>query len=149
MTLARRGDLDVLVSHRLKMWGDIHPELGAAVDGSRKITRTWIRKRLLEKRLVGFIVRTSRGAVAGSGCIWVREEQPRPTGPRLVVPYLMSMYTERPYRRKGVARLVVQSAIKWCTDRKYDRIILHASAEGRPLYLGLGFEPTNEMRLKL
>ncbi len=131
------------------MWGDIHPELGAAVGESKKITRTWIRKRLSEKRLVGFIARTSGGTVAGSGCIWVREEQPRPTSPRLVVPYLMSMYTERRYRRKGVARLVVKSAVKWCTDRKYDRIILHASAEGRPLYLGLGFEPTNEMRLRL
>lgn len=131
------------------MWGDIHPELGAAVEGSKKITRAWIRRGLSEKSLIGFIARAPGGAVAGSGCIWVREEQPRPTSPGLLVPYLMSMYTERPYRHKGVARLVVKSAMKWCKDRKYDRIILHASAEGKPLYIGLGFEPTNEMRLKL
>ena len=28
-------------------------------------------------------------------------------------------------------------------------LFLHASAEGRPLYEELGFEPTNEMRLRL
>lgn len=34
-------------------------------------------------------------------------------------------------------------------DEQEARVSLHASVEGRPLYEGLGFEPTNEMRLGL
>jgi GNAT superfamily N-acetyltransferase len=149
VTLACPKDLDLLASHRQKMWGDIHPEWKSELRDSYGFTRRWIKRKLADKKLVGFIARADDGAVAGSGCIWIREEQPRPTNPRLEVPYLMSMYTERAYRRKGVARLVVRSALKWCREMKYERVILHASAEGKPLYLSLGFETANEMRLKL
>jgi GNAT superfamily N-acetyltransferase len=142
-------DLDLLVSHRLKMWGDIHPEWKGALRGSEEFTKAWIKEKLSEGKLVGFIARAPDGTVAGSGCVWIREEQPRPTNPSLEVPYLMSMYTEREFRRKGVAGEVVMSAVKWCRAHKYQRIVLHASEEGRPLYESLGFEPGSEMRLKL
>ena len=67
---------------------------------------------------------------------------------RLVVPYLMSMYTVKGFRRKGVASLIVKGALKWCREHEYDGVVLHASKEGRSVYEGLGFEPSNEMRFK-
>ena len=100
-------------------------------------------------KLVGLIARAPDGRVAGSGCIWVREEQPRPTNLSLEVPYLMSMYTEKEFRRRGVARAIVKGALKWCRAHEYERVILHASKQGRPLYEGVGFEPSSEMRLRL
>ncbi|MDA4125605.1 MAG: GNAT family N-acetyltransferase [Thaumarchaeota archaeon] len=108
-----------------------------------------MRKKLSDVRLTGFVVRTQDGKVAGSGCIWLRDEQPRPTNPSMVAPYLMSMYTAPGFRRKGVARLIVQSALKWCREHGYERVNLHASEAGRPLYESLGFLPTTEMRAKL
>jgi hypothetical protein len=36
--------------------------------------------------------------------------------------------------------------IKWATEQGTDRLVLHASDAGRPLYRSLGFEATNEMR---
>jgi hypothetical protein len=40
---------------------------------------------------------------------------------------------------------------RFVTGRKqgYERIVLHASNEGRPLYESFGFEPANEMTLRL
>ena len=146
---AGRGDVDLLLAHRQKMWLGIHPELEKEVKGSEEMTRDWIKRRLSEGRLVGFIAKTSEGKVAGSGCIWIREEQPRPTSAHLEVPYLMSMYTVKTFRRRGVGKLIVKRAIKWSRERGYEGIVLHASNEGRPLYEGLGFEPANEMKLKL
>jgi hypothetical protein len=38
--------------------------------------------------------------------------------------------------------------LKWVQERGLRSVNLHASAEGRALYEKLGFEATNEMRLK-
>ncbi len=149
ISYAGKADVDVLLAHRQGMWMDIHPDQEREVKGSNRRTRDWIKKQLAEGRLIGFIARTSEGTVAGSGCIWLREEQPRPTSKGFKVPYLMSMYTEKRFRRRGVAKLIVGRAIKWSKDRGYERLVLHASKEGRPLYEKLGFEPAGEMRLRL
>lgn len=149
LSLASPEDLDLLVSHRLSMWLDIHPELEQGVKEMDGLTRRWVKRELARGKLVGFIVRAAGGRVAGSGCIWLRNEQPRPNNPRGEAPYLLSMYTNKEFRRKGVARLVVKRALKWSKENGYDRVNLHASPMGKPLYESMGFEPTTEMRLKL
>ena len=148
LSYAGQEDVDLLAEHRKKMWLDIHPEYEREVRATAKRTRKWIGDQLSKGSLVGLVVRSADGEVVGSGCIWLREEQPRPTGVRLVVPYLMSMYTVKKFRRQGVASLIVKGALKWCRKKNYDRVILHASREGRSVYEGLGFEPSNEMRFK-
>jgi len=149
LSYAGPRDIGLMVEHRLNMWRDIHPELGEEIEESRRVTRHWVRRNMANGRLIGLIARAPDGRVAGSGCIWMREEQPRPDNPGLERPYLMSMYTEEEFRRKGVAKLIARGAIKWCRDNGHGGIALHASKVGRPLYESLGFEPSSEMRLKL
>jgi len=148
LSYAGQRDVELLAEHRKKMWLDIHPEYEAQVRATEEGAKRWIGEQLAKGTLVGLIARSADGGVAGSGCIWLREEQPRPTNMRLVVPYLMSMYTVKRFRRKGVASLIVKGALKWCREQSYDGIVLHASKKGRPVYEGLGFEPSNEMRLR-
>jgi GNAT superfamily N-acetyltransferase len=131
------------------MWRDIEPELNDEIAALESKTRSWIDERLANRRLVGFVAKTLDGRVAGSGCLWIRDVQPRPTSSRLETPYLLSMYTEKEFRKKGVARKIVQFALTWCREQGYDRVLLHASEEGKPLYESLGFKPTSEMILKL
>ena len=146
---ARQGDLALLVEHRLRMWHDIHPEFGTRIEKSRPYTRRWINEKLSAGELIGFIARAPDGTVAGSGCVWLREEAPRPGDSLHVVPYLMSMYTEERFRRQGVARRVLEQALKWTKDHRHGRMVLHASDDGRRLYEAFGFGPTGEMRLAL
>jgi GNAT superfamily N-acetyltransferase len=146
---AKAEDTEILVKHRLGMFNDMYPELKKEIQESEEQTRKWLSKMLSDGRLVGFIVRTQEGQAAGSGCLWIKKEQPNPTHPRLEAPYLMSMYTEKGFRRKGVATLIVKTAVAWSREQGYDRINLHASEMGKPLYDAFGFEPTNEMKLTL
>lgn len=149
VTRAGKDDVELLVKHRLDMWRDMHPEWGEKVQESEGVTRGWIRRKMSEGKLVGFVVRTRGGKVAGSGCIWLKEEQPRPTSPFLEAPNLMSMYTEKEFRRRGVASVIVKSALAWCREHSYDRVVARASEGAKPLYESFGFKPTNEMRLDL
>jgi len=148
LSYAGQGDLEILAEHRKRMWLEINPEYEKEVRATEKRTRRWIADQLSRGSLIGLVIRTADGEVVGSGCIWLREEQPRPTSMRLVVPYLMSMYTVKKFRRQGVASLIVNGAKEWCRKRGYDRIVLHASKGGRAVYERLGFEPSNEMRFK-
>ncbi|HLQ07065.1 MAG TPA: GNAT family N-acetyltransferase [Nitrososphaerales archaeon] len=149
LVYAGPGDVELLVAHRLSLLREVHPELETKIEESGEWTREWIRKRLAEGSLIGLLAKAQDGKVAGSGCIWLRDDMPRPTNPRMIAPYLMSMYMAPEFRRKGVARLIVQSALKLCKERGYERVNLHASEVGKPLYESLGFSPTTEMRAKL
>ena len=62
---------------------------------------------------------------------------------------LYGLYTDPRFRRRGLARRIVLTAIESCRERGMTAVILHASDAGRPLYEMLGFEPTSEMRYKL
>jgi GNAT superfamily N-acetyltransferase len=142
-------DLELLEDHRLLMWKEIHPEMENRIEDSRVLTREWIRSKILDGTLVALIVKNSKGEVVGSGCILIREDQPRPGSLLVRHPYLLSMYTLPEYRKMGIASLIITEAIKWSKEYGYDRISLHASKQGKSVYEKFGFQQTNEMRLKL
>jgi GNAT superfamily N-acetyltransferase len=62
---------------------------------------------------------------------------------------ILNVYTNPDYRRRGIARQLLETIIAWCRRQGFARVDLHASHDGRHLYESLGFEPSNEMRLKL
>jgi ribosomal protein S18 acetylase RimI-like enzyme len=61
--------------------------------------------------------------------------------------HLVSMWVDPGYRRRGVARALVDQAVRWAADRRAGEVILwvadHNSAAHR-LYEQLGFRPTGE-----
>ena len=149
ISLAKAEDLELLVRHRVGMWKDIRPEFAEKAKEMEDLTRQWIKTKLFEGKLIGFIAKTQTGIVAGSGCIWLREDAPRPFNPRLEAPYLLSMYTEEGFRRTGVASMIVRCAIEWSREHGYKTMSLHASDAGIPVYEKFGFKQTTEMRLML
>ncbi|HEY7351669.1 MAG TPA: GNAT family N-acetyltransferase [Terriglobales bacterium] len=62
---------------------------------------------------------------------------------------ILNVYTAPEFRRRGIARRLLDAVLDWCNVNKVDFVILHASDEGRSLYQSLGFQPGNEMRIKL
>lgn len=62
---------------------------------------------------------------------------------------ILNVYTEPEYRRRRIARQIMETMINWCKQEGFARVSLHASEHGRPLYESLGFEDSNEMRLNL
>jgi GNAT superfamily N-acetyltransferase len=62
---------------------------------------------------------------------------------------ILNVYTDPAYRRRGIARALMETMIDWCRRERFARVTLHASDDGRHLYESLGFEASNEMRLKL
>jgi GNAT superfamily N-acetyltransferase len=59
---------------------------------------------------------------------------------------VLNVYVEPHWRRRGLARRLMQEILEWAPTAGVARLVLHASREGRPLYEALGFTATNEMR---
>jgi ribosomal protein S18 acetylase RimI-like enzyme len=61
--------------------------------------------------------------------------------------HLVSMWVDPGYRRRGVARALVDQAVRWAVERRAGEVILwvanHNSAAHR-LYERVGFRPTGE-----
>jgi GNAT superfamily N-acetyltransferase len=59
---------------------------------------------------------------------------------------VLNVWTEPRWRRQGVAESLMEAVLGWARAERLDRLVLHASEAGRPLYERLGFVRTNEMR---
>jgi len=59
---------------------------------------------------------------------------------------IVNVFTEPLWRRQGIAGLLIKEIISWSKIEQLDRLILHASDEGRSIYERLGFVASNEMR---
>ena len=140
-------DIEVLVRHRLGMFRDMGvPE--AEVAAMEEPARAYFRRAVPEKKYVAFLTESDGRVIAGGGIIII--DWPAGRGDlRDSKAMILNMYTEAEFRRRGLARRLMQAMIDWCRDEGYKTVSLHASDYGRPLYESLGFKPTNEMRLTL
>jgi GNAT superfamily N-acetyltransferase len=59
---------------------------------------------------------------------------------------VLNVYTEPAFRRRGLARLLMNETIAWARGSGIETLVLHAAPDGKPLYESLGFVPTTEMR---
>lgn len=150
---ATRTDISVLVNHRRRMFEDMasakgqayHPANLEALDAAYALH---LRAHLGDGTLCAWVVEVE-GQIVASGAVSLLAWPPRPNDLTERLALLHSVYTVPEYRRRGLARRIVQAAIEACRAEGLRRLTLHASAAGRPLYESLGFEPTNEMRLVL
>ncbi len=59
---------------------------------------------------------------------------------------IVNVFTEPQWRRRGIASLLIREIVIWSKNKQLDRLVLHASDEGRSIYERLGFIASNEMR---
>ncbi|QRN96825.1 GNAT family N-acetyltransferase [Archangium violaceum] len=55
--------------------------------------------------------------------------------------YVLNMYTEPEWRGRGIARALFVELTRFARELGVGRLLLHATADGRPLYESMGFKP--------
>lgn len=64
--------------------------------------------------------------------------------------HLMNVYVKKEFRRKGLAKKMLELLIEEAKSRKVTEISLDATEKGRPLYESLGFSSNDSaMAMKL
>jgi GNAT superfamily N-acetyltransferase len=146
---ATLADLPVVMHHRRSMFEEMKYGDPLSLDATDAASESFFRKKMEEDKYFGWFIEDSEGNVVAGGGIVILDYQPQPLDPSPLRAYVVNMYTESPHRRQGFARLLMDTMIAWCKERRMNLLFLHASKDGRPLYESLGFNPTNEMRLDL
>jgi GNAT superfamily N-acetyltransferase len=142
-------DVAIVMDHRRKMFLDIGYTDENALAAMEESAEPFFKNGLANGSYhAWFVENGEKRVVAGGGVIVLKYpasvREPHPTRATIV-----NMYTEREYRRRGLAKTLMETMIEWCRKEGFRAISLHASPDGRPLYESLGFLPTNEMRLML
>jgi GNAT superfamily N-acetyltransferase len=150
------ADADIIGTHRARMFYDMGDIPDHLFEEFRVRSRDRVHEQLISGEYVGWLASRSNALekiVAGAGA-QLRRVMPHPsTGPNGEPgigegrhALIINVYTEPEWRRHGVAALLMQHIIDWSSEERLDRLVLHASDEGRALYEKLGFVLTNEMK---
>jgi GNAT superfamily N-acetyltransferase len=145
---ATLADLPVIMRHRRQMFVDMGFTDEASLAAMELTSTPFIRAGLENGTYRGWLVETAGTVLAGGGVI-VMEYPSSPRDPDLRRAYILNMYTEPTFRKRGLAKLILEAMTRWCREQGFVWVSLHASDHGRHLYETLGFRPTNEMRLAL
>ena len=154
--LATPQDADVIAWHRARMFQDMGQLPLDLFEPLRSSARELLSALLKTGEYVGWLASTRQSpaeVVAGAG-VQLRQVFPHPrrrTDGSMVLArgrhaIIVNVFTEPAWRRQGLAELLMRHILEWARRERLDRLVLHASVEGRPLYDRLGFVPTNEMR---
>jgi GNAT superfamily N-acetyltransferase len=87
--------------------------------------------------------------IAGGGAVLISPAPAHPYDLDCRRATILNVYVYPEFRRRGIARSLMQSMIAWCRHNQFHDVSLHASDDGRHLYESMGFQPGNEMRLRL
>lgn len=141
----------IVARHRAAMFQDMGEVPEALTIPLREASERALAALLANGDYVGWFATDAAGAVIAGAGVHIRPQLPRISlsGDRVAespAPLVVNVYTEPAWRGRGVARALMQRLMSWASEEDYERVVLHASDDGRPLYVSLGFTPTNEMR---
>lgn len=142
---ATAADAALIASHRRAMFAAIGGFDEAVLDEVRRADEPWTARLMQAGKYLGWISLDGTSPMASAGLL-ILDWPPHPFDPLGESrAYLLNVFVEPEYRRRGAARALVDLCLAEARRRSIRVVSLHASNEGRPLYEALGFRGTNEM----
>jgi GNAT superfamily N-acetyltransferase len=138
------SDIDLICHHRQEMFREAGSPV-SDLDAMAVPFRRWLTDRLADGTYFGFVVEAKGRPIGAVGLMEINWP-PHPAHPvddRRG--YILNLFVEPEYRGRGVARNLMEASDREFARRGLSYAILHATAMGRPLYEGNGWQPTTEM----
>ena len=153
---ATPADATIIARHRARMFEEMGELPSERYEALHSAAETYLEDAIGRGEYVGWLAAPADDLariVAGAG-VQRRRVLPHPVtqadgrvriaeGRHAIV---LNVYTDPDWRRRGLGELLMREVMAWARAERLDRLVLHASDAGRPLYERLGFAATNEMR---
>ena len=138
-------DAQLIASHRRAMFASMGGFDEWVLDAVRDASAPWTERMMREGRYLGWITEDGGRPVASAGMM-ILDWAPHPLDPAGEKrAYLLNVFAEPAYRRRGLARKLIEACLEEARDRGIRIVALHASEEGSQVYAKMGFKTTKEM----
>jgi GNAT superfamily N-acetyltransferase len=138
----------IVLHHRRSMFRDMGEGAVEELDRMVEVASPWLARALADGSYRHWLALDHSGRVAGGGGVLLCPWPANPKDPCTQRAVILNVYTEPQFRKRGIARQIMLTILAWVKEQGLRSVNLHASDEGRALYEKLGFEATNEMRLR-
>jgi GNAT superfamily N-acetyltransferase len=146
---ATANDIAILVRHRRLMMAEIAVGVPESVlDAMDTAYAAYLQKQLCDGTTWAWVAEANNTIIA-SAAVSMLSWPPEPGDTSEEAALLHSMYTEPQHRRRGLARLIAETAIQHCRESGFKWITLDASEAGRALYESLGFSVNQSTTMEL
>ena len=146
---ANWDDLSHILHHRRAMFSEMGCHDEQLLDRMQKASEQYLREAMPSGAYRAWMAEADGGRVVSGGGIAIVPWPGSPDFPGTRRGWILGIYTEPEFRRRGIARQIVETIVEWRRGEGFGYVSLHASKDGRLLYETMGFQPTNEMRLYL
>jgi ribosomal protein S18 acetylase RimI-like enzyme len=147
---ATQADIPNLVRLRRMMFEGMGWEDHERLVSAQAASAAYLAKAIPSGEFYGWVAVVPTGKTVSTGGIIIDQHLPTPGNLSGKIGYVLNVATDPHYRRRGIARRIMQTMLAWLAEKGIRRAVLHASDQGWPLYESLGFKQTaNEMRLEI
>lgn len=149
---ATSSDIATLINYRILFLQEAQGNPGEELETIlKKSLRDYFGKSLEDNSFISFIAEYENKSIGFSGMV-IREQPGNLEVPYGKTGYILNMFTLKEYRHNGVCSMLFQKLIDEAKNLNLDRLDLHATQDGEPIYRQFGFiEPHDrvlEFRLK-
>ena len=142
-------DIADLVRLRRVMFESMGVDDPVQLEAADRAAAAYFSDAIPRREFHGWLAATPAGEAVGSGGAVTDRHPPGPSNLSGRTGYVMNVVTVPAYRRRGIARRVMQAILRWLKEQGIQHVTLHATEAGRPLYRELGFTGSNEMQLQV
>lgn len=141
---AEADDLDLVCRMRLAFLAD-HRGVDACEfsDDFDRGTRTFLRRHQQAGTIRSWLAETDR--CVGIVSMLLLDLPPQPEEPRTREGYLINLYVEPSERDRGTGRALLETCIAETAGLDIRRLLLRATAAGRPMYVDTGFGTNDDL----
>jgi GNAT superfamily N-acetyltransferase len=150
--LATPADAETIAWHRARMFQDMGEVRMELFEEFRAKSRDRLHDALARGEYIGWLASPENDSslIVGGAGVHLQRTLPHPLSRSALAEgrhgVIVNVFTEPEWRRRGAAEMLLRRIIEWARAERLDRLVLHASEEGRALYERLGFVTSNERR---
>ncbi len=142
-------DIETFIEYRIiflkEAYGEPSPEMESHL---RQSLKQYFTKSIDGNSFIAWIAEYEEKPVAFSGMV-IREQPGNFDVPNGRTGYILNMFTLKEFRKNGICSLLLQKLIDEAKELELDRVELHATQDGEPVYRRFGFIDPHDKPLDL
>jgi ribosomal protein S18 acetylase RimI-like enzyme len=136
---ATEADLALLLEWRKAMMRDMGHEDDAQMAAALPCFAAWLREHMAQPARCAAFIGEATGTPAACAIAFIYDWYPGLGDASTRRGYILNVYTAPEWRRHGFAAQLTTACVTWLRAQGIRTVLLHASAQGQPVYARQGF----------